>query len=490
MAGNKYVQLLDPNYGAGLNNGTHAGGLGFLASQIMQGLNVGRQRQQAEQEKQQEALAQERFIQGFTGQGAPNRTYADPTGAPLTPGGTGQAPQGYKGAMDALQGITGPRATELMMTAMQGQQTEQQRAEEQRRAQEQQQAVWARQDAQRAEDNARQQQQWEASFGLQQQKANQPPSQPAEVREYEFAKSNGFQGSYLDFIAAKSGPQSAGSPWDDYKVVNGQVLAIDPNTGKPMPVYSPPPEPEPVSGPDVEGEGKLRREFNGVIDSYIDVRDSFGRIIASAQDPSGAGDLALIFNYMKVLDPASTVRDSEFATAENAGGVPAKILNTYNKVFSGERLAPEQRADFVDRATRLYRQQEAYFKGAVDQYSKLAEAYGFDPTRIVGTWSNNIPSMPNQGALVGADGAPQPAVPVQTPAPQPAPMPTPAPQPAASGQFQMVEDQDFGSIPVITTQEQWDALPPGTHFNDGQGNVRQKPAANAAQGMPDGASVR
>lgn len=100
---------------------------------------------------------------------------------------------------------------------------------------------------------------------------------------------------------------------------------------------------------------KLRKEIFAVSSDFRKVEDAFGRIEAATQDPSPAGDLALIFNFMKILDPASVVRESEFATAQNAAGVPERVRNAYNRVFSGERLNPNQRKDFVNQANNLFK---------------------------------------------------------------------------------------------------------------------------------------
>ena len=57
------------------------------------------------------------------------------------------------------------------------------------------------------------------------------------------------------------------------------------------------------------------------------MREAYGRIHAAKDaPPSGASDIALLYGYMKVLDPGSTVREGEFATASNAGGIPDKIV--------------------------------------------------------------------------------------------------------------------------------------------------------------------
>jgi len=115
----------------------------------------------------------------------------------------------------------------------------------------------------------------------------------------------------------------------------------------------------------------FRKEFTGLqpVKDFSGVSFSYSRVISSATDPSAAGDLALIFNFMKVLDPGSVVREGEFATASNAGGIDDSIRNIYNRVRDGTRLTEKQRADFVDRASKLY-------KGAEDQYMNLAGQYG------------------------------------------------------------------------------------------------------------------
>lgn len=134
-----------------------------------------------------------------------------------------------------------------------------------------------------------------------------------------------------------------------------------------------------------EGESALRKEFTGqaAVKDFAKQSSAFGRVVASAQEPSAAGDLALIFNYMKVLDPGSTVREGEFATAQNAAGIPGRVQSLYNSIISGERLNPEQRNDFVDRSRRLYEQSAGEYQGLRDKYVGIAQEYNYDVERTV-----------------------------------------------------------------------------------------------------------
>lgn len=130
-------------------------------------------------------------------------------------------------------------------------------------------------------------------------------------------------------------------------------------------------------------EAKLRGEFTKVAKDFISVNDAHNRVLAAADDPSAAGDLALIFNYMKVLDPGSTVREGEFATAQNAGSIPDIIRAQYNKVARGERLSKTQRSDFVDRSGRLHSAQLATHRRNEENFTALSNRNQLNPENVV-----------------------------------------------------------------------------------------------------------
>jgi hypothetical protein len=127
----------------------------------------------------------------------------------------------------------------------------------------------------------------------------------------------------------------------------------------------------------------IRGDFLQNSKQFAEVAQSTQRVISSASDPSAAGDLALIFNYMKILDPGSVVREGEFATAQNSAGVPDRLRAQYNKVISGERLAPETRKDFLDRALKLYEGQDQLHTDRVKSFTKLSSDSGIDPKTTI-----------------------------------------------------------------------------------------------------------
>jgi hypothetical protein len=131
--------------------------------------------------------------------------------------------------------------------------------------------------------------------------------------------------------------------------------------------------------------GNLRKEWTGLPTTKAtqDVAQSIERVRNAYANPSPAGDVSLIYSFMKMNDPGSTVREGEFATAQNAAGVPERIRAAWNKAISGERLTEEQRTDFAQQAERMYGGQVTAQKTIDQQYAALAGKYGVDPSVIL-----------------------------------------------------------------------------------------------------------
>jgi len=145
------------------------------------------------------------------------------------------------------------------------------------------------------------------------------------------------------------------------------------------------------------GKG-LMTQFRQDAKTYVSVRDSFARVMASGKDPSPAGDLALLFNYMKILDPGSVVRESEFANAENTGSIPQRIWARYNRVLEGERLSPQMRNDFLRRSEMLYKEQLRSYKKLENEFTKTAKNYHVPSNMVIIPYEMTYPELFRQGA--------------------------------------------------------------------------------------------
>jgi len=147
-----------------------------------------------------------------------------------------------------------------------------------------------------------------------------------------------------------------------------------------------------------DAEAKFRREYSDQTKGYQDVKSAYGRILAVSKpktpDEEAAADLALVFNFIKMQDPGSTVNSGEFANAQNAAGVPDRITNQYNKLLTGARLSPSQRNAFTGQAKNLYEsagQQEAIVRKGIE---RIARGYGLNSQNIFYTPTEITPTPP------------------------------------------------------------------------------------------------
>jgi hypothetical protein len=99
--------------------------------------------------------------------------------------------------------------------------------------------------------------------------------------------------------------------------------------------------------------------------------------------PTGPGDISLLVAYMKMVDPGSTVRENEFATAQNAGGVAANVRNIYNRVVEGDKLPEHIRTQFRDEARKILKGQMGRYEATAKPYRRMASERGMDPARVV-----------------------------------------------------------------------------------------------------------
>lgn len=165
----------------------------------------------------------------------------------------------------------------------------------------------------------------------------------------------------------------------------GQRVIRDPLTGRvraeDVPGFRAPPKEVDI----YERESGLRKEFNALpqVKDFAIRSSGLGTVLASAEDPSPAGDISLIFAFMKMLDPNSVVREGEFATAQSAGSIPESVWAKYNQALEGTRLAPTVRQDFVNRAQRIYNSAATDFGRVYSRYEDIAKRANLDPSRAL-----------------------------------------------------------------------------------------------------------
>jgi hypothetical protein len=146
-----------------------------------------------------------------------------------------------------------------------------------------------------------------------------------------------------------------------------------------------PPTGNTLSPKQTQAARQLRSAFQAepTIKAANDIALGYARVQAGAGDRTPQGDIALLYGYMKMLDPGSVVREGEYATAAQAAGVPAQVLNLYNRVLQGYRLTPEQRTNMVHQAEAQGEHAHTLVRQTVARHSDYARRSGFDPADVV-----------------------------------------------------------------------------------------------------------
>lgn len=153
---------------------------------------------------------------------------------------------------------------------------------------------------------------------------------------------------------------------------------------------------------DLKRAKELRSEYNTQVKDLgtNEILSQYRQIKNFQENPSPAGDIGLIFSYMKVLDPRSVVREGEFALASNAGGVPEKIRNIYNKTIEGTRLTPSQRRDFTTQAKNIVESKMKTHSEVNQKYRNLSKQYGIPSNLVVSQPISFDKLDPNEGNIL------------------------------------------------------------------------------------------
>jgi hypothetical protein len=120
---------------------------------------------------------------------------------------------------------------------------------------------------------------------------------------------------------------------------------------------------------------------------------------------NGAGDLNLIYNLNKILDPNSVVRESEFANAASTGGLPAVVMSYFKKLDGSGMLPPEVRKQLIAEADKMLTTKEAQIAGIRKGITAIAGRRGLSADNIFYDDPGNTQAASSGG---GSSGTPSP----------------------------------------------------------------------------------
>lgn len=131
-------------------------------------------------------------------------------------------------------------------------------------------------------------------------------------------------------------------------------------------------------------EEKIRKEWQGRTKVYGELQGTYNNIQASSAAGTGAGDIALITGFMKMLDPGSVVRETEFATARDTAGLFAQLENRLQKAQNGQLLQPEQRKQYVSLAKQYLEAAQNKAEQEKKDLNAVVKNYKLNPENVFG----------------------------------------------------------------------------------------------------------
>jgi hypothetical protein len=124
---------------------------------------------------------------------------------------------------------------------------------------------------------------------------------------------------------------------------------------------------------------RKERKLQPVISAYRRMHN----LISKKDDITGMDDIAIVFSFMKQLDPGSVVRESEFETAANAGPRAKWFARQWNRFITGERFTQADRDGFLRASLKLVKPAMDEEKELQRKYISMARRYGYPSAFII-----------------------------------------------------------------------------------------------------------
>jgi len=107
------------------------------------------------------------------------------------------------------------------------------------------------------------------------------------------------------------------------------------------------------------------KSYNDGLQKYMVLEDTLANGI------DGVQDLQLVYDFMKAVDPASVVRETEFANAAKTGNIFQGAYASFNKAFGSGGFLPEQvKQDFIRSARSSFEAKNAQYYNVKSEYTK------------------------------------------------------------------------------------------------------------------------
>lgn len=184
-----------------------------------------------------------------------------------------------------------------------------------------------------------------------------PDKPPSAVQEYEYAKGQGFKGSFADWELQK---RRAGATSVS---VNTDNLGLKPKDRFEM---------EQKLAGDYTAATKLDR---GIISTAQDITNIL-------KQGGALKDQAAIYKFAKALDPDGAVREADYAAIVQTAGGLGYVQALFNKALTGEQLLPRQRQEMISISQAMANVAQKRIENQRSSLSRNARQYNLTPENI------------------------------------------------------------------------------------------------------------
>ena len=134
----------------------------------------------------------------------------------------------------------------------------------------------------------------------------------------------------------------------------------------------------------------VAREMRGIVNDFDqktekprEIISQYQRMVNAVENPSAAGDIALVFSFYKTIDPISAVREGEYDKVLASSSVPDRIKNYIRKVQTGEVLAQGMREDLLNTARQNVNAVIPQLQNLTTNYRSFVSSIGGNPDQVI-----------------------------------------------------------------------------------------------------------
>lgn len=158
-----------------------------------------------------------------------------------------------------------------------------------------------------------------------------------------------------------------------------------------------------------DNERALLSQFNGlpIVKDYNTILSKKLTVDSILQSGvGGPGDLSVVYEFMKALDPTSVVRETEYAAAAKSGNIFSGVYARFNGYLKeqGGFLPPQVKSAFQSIIASKLKVQQQLYDNTKKQYEGLATRQGLNPQNVVIDYAAaNTQSAPTGGSSSFSD---------------------------------------------------------------------------------------